>query len=318
MAGREEAVRLPTMVAALDASGYAHPGYADSLAEFGSPRLLSGCGGWLLERPIPGGTYRDAMGCYPLFACRDWSRLPEDLDALGQDLVSVVVVADPFGAGDDGFLRRCFDRVVPFKEHFVVDLTRPVPGSASTHHRRYSKRALREVIVERVESPTEFSAEWEMLYRGLVERHRIRGIPALSPTALSKQLAVPGMAVWRARRDGETVGATLWLQHGDVAYYHLGAYAEAGYRSRASFALFWTAIESFAAMGLRWLDLGGGAGSGATAADDGLTRFKRGWATASRAVYLCGRVPAPAVYRRLTEALPPTEYFPAYRHGEFA
>ena len=125
------------------------------------------------------------------------------------------------------------------------------------------------------------------------------------------------MVVWRARREGETVGATLWLQHGDVAYYHLGAYAEAGYRSRASFALFSTAIEAFAAMGVRWLDLGGGAGARPTAADDGLTRFKRGWATASRTVYLCGRVLAPTVYRRLTESLPPTGYFPAYRQGEF-
>jgi hypothetical protein len=301
-----------------DASGYAHPGYADSLAEFGSPRLLSGCGGWLLERSIPGGPYRDAMGCYPLFACRDWSRLPEDLDALGQDLVSVVLVADPFGAGDDGLLRRCFDRVVPFKEHFVVDLTRPGPGSGSAHHRRYSKRALREVSVERVESPAEFAAEWTRLYRGLVERHHIRGIPALSPTALSRQLAMPGMVVWRAHRDGETVGATLWLQQGEVAYYHLGAYADAGYDSRASFALFWTAIESFAAMGLRWLDLGGGAGAGATATGDGLTRFKRGWATSSRVAHLCGRVLDPTAYRRLTETRPPTEYFPAYRHGEFA
>jgi hypothetical protein len=299
------------------ASGYAHPGYADSLAEFGSPRLLAGCEGWLLERPIPGGTYRDAMGCYPLFACRDWSRLPDDLDSLGQDLVSVVIVADPFGGGDEGFLRRCFDRVVPFKEHFVVDLTRPVTGNASTHHRRYSRRALREVEIERVESPPAFAADWVRLYRGLIERHHIRGIPAFSPTAFAKQLALPGMEVWRAHRDGESVGATLWLQHGDVAYYHLGAYAETGYRSRASFALFWTAIEWFAAMGVRWLDLGGGAGAGGTRADDGLARFKRGWATESRVVHLCGRVPAPAIYRRLAEPLPPTRYFPAYRQGEF-
>jgi CelD/BcsL family acetyltransferase involved in cellulose biosynthesis len=172
--------------------------------------------------------------------------------------------------------------------------------------------------VERVESPAEFAAEWTRLYRGLVERHHIRGIPALSPTALSRQLAMPGMVVWRAHRDGETVGATLWLQQGEVAYYHLGAYADAGYDSRASFALFWTAIESFAAMGLRWLDLGGGAGAGATATGDGLTRFKRGWATSSRVAHLCGRVLDPTAYRRLTETRPPTEYFPAYRHGEFA
>ena len=78
-----------------------------------------------------------------------------------------------------------------------------------------------------------------------------------------------------------------------------------------------TAIEAFAATGVRWLDLGGGAGAGPTEADDGLSRFKRGWATSSRTVHLCGRVLAPTPYRRLTESLPTTAYFPAYRQGEF-
>jgi Acetyltransferase (GNAT) domain len=317
MAGNADTAAALASVTRRGPGGYADPGYAASLEEFGSPRPLSRCGGWLLERPIAGFSHRDAMGCYPLFACRDWSRLPEDLDGLGEDLVSVVLVADPFGAGPE-FLRRCFDLVMPFKEHCVVELTRSSPGNPSSHHRRYSRRALREHIVERVAHPTEFAAEWTTLYGSLIERHGIRGIPAFSPRGLARQLAVPGLVVWRAEREGKTVGATLWLQHGDVAYYHLGAYAEAGYRSRASFALFSTAIEGFAAMGVRWLDLGGGAGTRATAADDGLTRFKRGWATSSRTVYLCGRVLAPEIYRRLTESLPQTGYFPAYRQGEFA
>ena len=63
-------------------NGYAHPAYAHSLAEFGSPRPLPRSGGWLLERPIPGSPYRDAMGCYPLFAAQDWSRLYSDLDEI--------------------------------------------------------------------------------------------------------------------------------------------------------------------------------------------------------------------------------------------
>jgi hypothetical protein len=317
MAGGVNSARTLASGTLPEPTGYAHPGYADSLEEFGSPRPLSRCSGWLLERPIAGAPYRDAMGCYPLFACRDWSLLPEDLDALGQDLVSVVLVADPFGAGE-GFLRQCFDQVAPFKEHFVVDLAGPAPGSLSAHHRRYSRRALQEHTVERVQNPTEFAGEWARLYQRLIERHGIRGIPAFSPQALARQLAIPGMVVWRARRGGETVGATLWLQQGEVAYYHLGAYADEGYRSRASFALFSTAIEAFAAGGMRWLDLGGGAGAGAPVEDDGLTRFKRGWATSSRTAYLCARVLAPAVYRELTKSLPPTGYFPAYRQGEFA
>jgi hypothetical protein len=60
-------------------SGYMHPNYAHSLREFGEPRELPGSGGWILERIIPGTPYRDAMGCYPLFACNDWSKLANDL-----------------------------------------------------------------------------------------------------------------------------------------------------------------------------------------------------------------------------------------------
>jgi hypothetical protein len=53
--------------------GYAHPAYATSLAEFGRPHELIQSSGWILERAVPGTDVRDAMGCYPIFACRDWS-----------------------------------------------------------------------------------------------------------------------------------------------------------------------------------------------------------------------------------------------------
>ena len=41
--------------------------------------MMPGCGGSILERPIGALPDRDAMGCYPLFACQDWSRLADDL-----------------------------------------------------------------------------------------------------------------------------------------------------------------------------------------------------------------------------------------------
>ncbi len=40
-------------------TGYAAPLYAQSLAEFGQPLELSRCGGWLLERPVPGSAWRE-------------------------------------------------------------------------------------------------------------------------------------------------------------------------------------------------------------------------------------------------------------------
>ncbi len=52
-------------------TGYLHRHYALSLAQSGTARELPGGGGWILERRIPGFPYCDAMGGYPLFACRD-------------------------------------------------------------------------------------------------------------------------------------------------------------------------------------------------------------------------------------------------------
>jgi len=301
-------------------NGYAHADYAAALAEFGSPRLLPGCGGWILERPIPRTPYRDAMGCYPLFACPDWPRLRDDLETLGDDLVSLAVVADPFGEHDPAYLRTCFpDVVVPFKEHLVVDLARSPGTFVDAHHRRNARKALETLAVERCADPTVLSGDWIRLYSTLVARHDVRGPAAFSAASLTEQLAVPGLTMFRAMRDDETVGMTLWYVDGGIGYYHLGAYSEAGYRLRASFGLFWRAIEHFAEQGLQWLGLGAAAGVSGAHEDDGLLRFKRGWATGTRTAYFCGRIFDPERYA----GVPGTRhaasgYFPAYRQGEFA
>ena len=54
---------------------------------------------------------------------------------------------------------------------------------------------------------------------------------------------------------------------------------------------------------MRCVELGG-------ADRDGLTRFKRGWATGERIAHLCGRVLDRAAYSRLAG---PSDWFPAYR-----
>ena len=91
-----------------------------------------------------------------------------------------------------------------------------------------------------------------------------------------------------------------------------------GYKLRSSFALFWFAIDYFAANSLRWLNLGAGAGIESKEVD-GLTRFKRGWSTGTRTAYFCGRLLDCTRYSEIVEAknISPTAYFPAYREGEF-
>ena len=301
------------------ATGYLHPDYARSLEEFGSPQLLPGCGGWVLVRAIPGSTYRDAMGCYPLFACADWSALPADVAALDGDLVSLALVTDPLGDFDVTVLRRAFpDVCLPFKAHFVVDLSRSPDSFVSAHHRRNIRTAARLVDVEVCANPTDHAEDWIALYRHLISRHAIRGFAAFSPRALAAQLRVPGLIMLRAVRCGETVGMTLWFQQGNAAYYHLGAYSDRGYQLRASFSLYAFALGYFASR-LAWLSLGAGAGASGNGSS-GLTRFKRGWATAIRTAYFCGRIVNPMRYAELAHAVTPaaTPYFPSYRAGEFA
>jgi hypothetical protein len=299
-------------------TGYAHPRYADSLAEFGVPRRLPRCKGWILQRPIPGFAYHDGMGCYPLFSCQNWSQIPFDLEDLSPELVALSLVADPFGEYDPRNLRGCLDVLIPFKEHHVVDLDLNMNSFVSNHHRRYARKALREVHVERCHSPAQLVDEWVDLYTTLVKRHGIKGIPAFSKTSLAKQLKVPGMVMFRAVHKETTIGLILWYVLGDVAHYHLGAYSDAGYQLRASFALFWFAIEYFASNGLRWLNLGASAGT-AKKGSDGLSRFKQGWSTGTRTAYFCGRVLNQEKYSEILNARgrSETDYFPAYRKGEF-
>jgi hypothetical protein len=286
---------------------YSDAGYAESLSEFGVPRGLPRSGGWLLERRVPDGSASDLVGPYPLFSCADWGGLAADLDELEGAAVSVVVVADPLAAVDEAELRRAFcDHVVPFKRHHVRDLDQPVEPPA--HHRRHIRRASDAVEVEVCAEPVRYLDDWVGLYAGLVERHGLTGMRAFSRRAFQRQLELRGMVAVRAERDGETVGMALWLEDAPNAYYHLAAYSAAGYEVSTSYALFAVAFERLRELGVRFVELGG-------AEDDGLTRFKSGWASEERVAHLCGRVLDREAYDRLSGS---SDWFPAYRDAASA
>jgi hypothetical protein len=300
-------------------NGYLHPSYAESLAEFGTPRELSRCGGWIVQRQIPGFSDYDALGCYPLFACQDWSQLSADLEEIGEDLVSLALVTDPFGSYTPAYLQQCFkDVAVPFKEHFVTDLGYSINDIVSSHHRYYARKVLKKISVEPCLEPIKFLDEWQALYDILIAKHNVRGIRAFSRTAFVKQLSIPGLIMLRAVSEDTTIGAQLWLLDGEVGYSHLTAVSEMGYKLRASYGLYWYAIE-YLADRVRWLDLGAGAGM-ASDANDGLSQFKRGWSTGTRTAYFCGRIFNREKYTEIVRAkgVAATDYFPAYRKGEFA
>lgn len=300
--------------------GYLNPLYAQSLDEYGSPLELPASQAWILKRNISGSPLLDGMGLYPIFMCANWAGLPADLDNLRGDLVSLALVTDPFGEYTPADLQRAFQDIArPYKQHFVIDLTQKPKDFIDKHHRRNLRKALEAVNIEIcAENPVQYLNEWTALYDNLIRRHTITGITKFSHRAFEKQLRTPGMVAFRALADGVTIGMLLWYKHGDIGYYHLGAYNDLGYRLNASYALFGALIDYFAASGLKWLSLGAGAGVDGNA-NDGLTRFKRGWSTGTRTAYFCGRVFDRQKYNELLQArnIPETDFFPAYRLAEF-
>ncbi len=296
--------------------GYASAAYAQSLAEFGELVALPRSGGHLLKRPISGTAYFDAMGCYPMFFCGDWTGLAEDLAELPEDIVSVSLVADPFGPYTRALLERSFDVVNPFKQHFVVDLTDAGDGIGTEHHRKVARRALGKLQVEVCRDPAGFVDDWCRLYGDLVQRYEIRGIRAFSRKAFSRQLGMPEITVHQAYLGHELVGAQLFYVQGGVAHCHLGAVSAAGYKAGAFYALDSFSFDYFKGMAQK-LDLGGGAGL-VINPDDGLSRYKSGWSSETQPVYFCGKIINPARYEELSMAKGRvgSNYFPAYRTGE--
>ncbi|MCG6863995.1 MAG: GNAT family N-acetyltransferase [Thiogranum sp.] len=295
--------------------GYLGRAYIDALAQFGRALELPASRGWLLAREIPGHPRaEDACGAYPLFCCRDWSRLAEDMQALEGRLVSCVLVTDPFGDYGQDDLEAAFpDLVKPFKEHFTIELNHPLENIVKARHRSYARQALREYRVALCEKPLQLLQRWRQLYSLLIQRHDIHGMARFSDEGFLRQFQIPGVRVFYAERNGVIEGMQVWFRHNDVAYYHLGAYSDTGYRSRVSYALMWSSLLWFYAAGTTRVDLGGGAGLGQK--EDGLTRFKRGWSNSNKNVYLCGRILNEALYNHLVDGaeLSGQTYFPLYR-----
>jgi len=301
------------------ATSYSHPLYAQSLHEFGEPRQLPRCGGWIIVRTIPGTPYKDAMGCYPLFGCRDWTRLCEDLDEVGSDLISLAIVPDPFLGIDPAFLGRCFDVVKPFKVHYIADLSQPLTSFISKSHRMHARESLEVMDVEVCWQPTKYLDDWIRLYDNLIVRHRIKGINAYSAKCFQIQLSMPGMVMFLGRREQEIVGATLVLIQDHVAHFHSSAFTSEGYKIRASYGTHWKALLYLNEQGIRYAGFGGAAGIKEDPSD-GLASFKRGWSNERRMVYFCGRVFDRQKYESICRQYhaADNDHFPAYRAGEFA
>lgn len=296
--------------------GYLHPSYAESFNEVGTPILLPKSKGWLIKRPVPTSEYFDAMGCYPLFLCENWNSLHEDINNLEEELVSVALVTDPFAQISYEQLKEIFPVCYHYKDHYLTDFSVPLEKTISKKTRKLSARALREVVVERCQEPSQYLDEWVDLYDVLKKRHNITGIRAFSRDSFTQLLGIPGLDLFIARMGDEIVGAEIIIRQGLFGYAHLVAVSELGYKHNASYALDWTILDYYADT-LRFLDQGSGAGLDNE--ENGLVQYKKRWATAKLPVYFCGKILNQHTYQELCDLKnnSETDYFPPYRKGEF-
>jgi len=108
-------------------------------------------------------------------------------------------------------------------------------------------------------------------------------------------------------------GMSIWFTDKHLAYYHLAAYDEVGYESRASYALFYSVLKYLPSQGTQYVGLGAGAGT--TATDSGLDRFKKGWSNQSLPVYLCGKIiDRDFCISYAPDAVQINSFFPPYRN----
>lgn len=293
---------------------YRDAAYAKALSGAGDPIEVTAWGTWALRRPIPGGTLLDAAGLYPLVAFGENADLGAGryfLESSG--LVSFVGVTDPFTAPTPEMLASVFDVCRPFKQHAVID-RRVGPPDFSRHHRSEIKRAARRCVVEKLPLSNHID-RWVELYEELITHRNITGMAAFSRQYFERLASMPTIGCFAARHADGIVAMSLWLRSDRIAYYHLAASNSIGYGVSASYLIQAAAIEEYADCDV--INLGGVAGF-KDSGDDGLARFKRGFANSSATAHLCGMVLDREVYAALAAGGDESGYFPAYRASSAA
>jgi hypothetical protein len=286
---------------------YARVEYARA---FGGPIIeLPEWGAALLRRSIPGTELEDALGCYPLSLIEAEADLRSGLERLrAAKLVSVSLVPDPITGPAPEKLAAAFPICRAFKRHYLIDRALGAVR-LSTTHRRWLRKALRECEI-RVVPLRDSLGDWMRLYRGTIKRHAITGVQKFSREYFAALAELPGVTAFAASSAGETVAMALWVENTDIIYYHLGASDRRGYDVQAMYGIFAAAQEHFSSAHI--FHLGGAAGI-APNEEDGLARFKRGFANRAVEAYFCGASLDPQRYAALSKGRENAAFFPAYR-----
>jgi hypothetical protein len=225
-------------------TGYLHRLYAKSLSEFGTPVELPQCGGRLLERAIPNSDLKDAIGCYPLFCCTDWTKVPADIQQVKHRYVTISVVPDPFAPITAADLSQYFQLVKPFKKHFIIDASNSSDQHITRHHQYYARRALKQMRVRLVDDPKTCLDEWGMPLPNSDRASPPSRHQGLSKTAFAGQFELTGTGCFsRAKTENCRNASVVYSIRRCLS--HLGASDQEGALLGAAYALHWSAINEF-------------------------------------------------------------------------
>ena len=119
----------------------------------------------------------------------------------------------------------------------------------------------------------------------------------------------PALTLALCHLDGEIVGAGLFMRHGPIVQYHLGAVSDSHAAAAPAKQLIDAGRRHFQAAGAGVLHLGGGRG----AAEDSLFHFKAGFSPRRHAFRVWRWIIDAPAYAALTADRPATRFFPAYR-----
>ena len=293
---------------------YARPDYAAALGHIGRPVAVPEWDAWVLARPTPCGTREDAVGVYPVTVISDDADLAAGLarlKALG--LVSLVLVAGDRLGPPPAALEAAFDFARSFKSHQILDRDLG-PLAYGKHHRYEIKRALGRVVATEIALGDHLPA-WEALYGELAARHGLGGAHVFPPEHHALLAVLPGVRTFAAFIDERMVSVHVFVTHEGHAMSHLAASAAEGYAAGAAYAVNDLAARTLVDCPV--INFGGGAGMSDNP-EDGLVRFKKGFANTVAPARLCGAVLDAEAYRALSAQTVGADsvdsgFFPAYR-----
>jgi hypothetical protein len=289
---------------------YATLSYARTLAHVGSAVWVDAWQTFVIAREWKPGVF-DALGSYPLACLSETSDLGLGIQSLrSQGLVSIALVVDGLTGPPVGRLQAAFGISRSFKTHYLVD-QQVAAYRPSGHHRYEIQRASRRGVEVRIVLLRDVLDAWTSLYDGLITRHRISGLQQFTHKSFEALADCDGLVTVAAFMGEDLVSCHLWIRYGRNIWSHLAASSALGYRSGAAYAVYDHSIRSFPE---HTINLGGSAGT-EDAGDDGLARFKAGFANRTQDAYFFGEVLDAAKYAELCDerGAADDEYFPAYR-----